>query len=397
MSGSLYRLLGIGALQSAARWLELLAFGVYIFDVTRSPLMVTTVTLCKLAPLAVFGPVVGALPAYFPRRSLYLLALALIFFSTAAAALLAWYSSLSVWLILLISLIGGVFWAFDFPVRRALIGDAARAGNLSRAMALDVIANNGTRMLGPVLGGVLLQFVGLHGALTLCAVSYLLCWYLAYHLNVGRERVADSDSSGIVSNIVEGIKVVRDNPVLQATLMVTVTYNLFCFPMLSLVPVLGRDELQLSASAIGLLASLEGAGALLGGLLLFRYGRIWWARRTYVWGLAISLLLGLVYASAEEPVIVGLMLLFVGIGSACFAAMQTTLLVLNSDSRHRSQMFGLLSLSIGAGIVGFTQIGLLATWLGTRAALSVSAISGLLCLLLLCLHWPQILATQKEH
>lgn len=396
MSPSLYRLLGIGALQSAARWLELLAFGVYVFDVTRSPLLVTTVTLCKLAPLALFGPVIGALPAIFPSRSLYMIALATAFLTSVIAAILAWQDLLTVWLIMLVSLIGGVFWAFDFPVRRALIGDAARAGNLSRAMALDVIANNGTRMLGPLLGGVLLQYVGLYGALLICAVTYLICGYLTYHLDVGRVVIANSVSTRIVSNMAEGITVVRNNPVLQATLMVTVIYNLFGFPMLSLVPVLGRDELQLSASIIGLLASMEGAGALFGGLLLYRFGRVYWARRTYVFGLAGSLLLGLVYATAAEPMVVGLMLLFVGVGSACFAAMQSTLLILNSDSHHRSQMFGLLSLSIGVGIVGFIQIGLMANWLGTRTALSISAIAGLLSLLLLCIHWPQILTTQEE-
>ena len=65
----------------------------------------------------------------------------------------------------------------------------------------------------------------------------------------------------------EGFSLISKDPVLMATLLVTVIFNLFGFPMLSLIPVLGRDELSLSASVIGILASMEGAGALLGGLL----------------------------------------------------------------------------------------------------------------------------------
>ena len=49
-------LCGIGAFQSTARWLQLLAFGIYVFDLTGSPFLVTLVTLLKLAPFAIFSP-----------------------------------------------------------------------------------------------------------------------------------------------------------------------------------------------------------------------------------------------------------------------------------------------------------------------------------------------------
>lgn len=381
-------------MQSVARWLELLAFGVYVFDLTQSPLQVTLVTLVKLAPLFLFGPLGGALPSRWPLRSLYLAGILFALLVTGVSLLLALSGSLMVWQVMIISFLGGLFWVLDFPVRRSLIGDAVPGEQLGRAMGMDTIANNGTRMLGPLLGGVLLQFGGLEGVFILSLCLYVLCFLLTLSLKLGREVVQGTTEGGFAGNMREALQVVRNNPQIFATLLVTVIYNLFGFPMLSLVPVLGRDEFQLSASIIGLLASMEGAGALLGGILFLCLGRISWYRRIYVFGLAAVLLFGLVYAGSGSVLLVAGALLFVGVGSACFAAMQTTLLILNSSAQHRSQIFGLLSVSIGAGLIGFTQIGLMASWLGTRQALAISAICGLLSLAFTCIRWPSIVALQ---
>ncbi len=388
------RLLAIGALQSIARWLELLALGVYVFDVTRSPLVVTLVTLVKLAPLALFGPLGGALTSRWRLRSLYLAGLGFMIFTTLAAVLLSLAGDVKVWQVLLISFLGGVFWVLDFPIRRSMIGDVVPANSLGQAMAFDTIANNGTRALGPVLGGVLLQYTGLPGMFLLTLLLYTLCFLLCCGFTATEKRAVADSERGLLNQMQQGFQIVSASPIILATLLVTVVYNLFAFPMLSLVPVLGRDELRLSASVIGMLASMEGMGALLGGLLFLWLGKMAWYRKIYVFGLAGFLLFGFVYAVGSSVWLIALALLVVGIGSACFAAMQTTLLILNSSARHRSQVFGLLSLSIGTGLIGFTLIGLMASELGTRPALITSAVSGLLALGWICWRWPEIMGTQ---
>ena len=263
-------LFSIGTLQSAIRWLELLAFGVYIFDLTSSAWLVTMVTLVKFAPLAIFGPHFGALPNRFAPRNLYIAGIVAMLLLNCIGLLLATFTTLSVFTVMLISFIGGLFWVLDFPVRRALIGDAVERTRLGRAMAWDTIANNGTRMLGPLLGGVLLQFVGLSGAFAIAIAIYAICLWLTLGLTSGRELTSSDDStanlnlSGIVAS---GGRLVMQQPLLLAILLVTVMYNLFAFPMLSLVAVIGRDALQLTQGQVGLLVSMEGTGAFLGSLM----------------------------------------------------------------------------------------------------------------------------------
>ena len=53
--------------------------------------------------------------------------------------------------------LNGMFWVTDFPVRRTWMGEIAGNERVATAMSLDTVTGNGTRMLGPLLGGLLLQ------------------------------------------------------------------------------------------------------------------------------------------------------------------------------------------------------------------------------------------------
>ena len=70
---------------------------------------------------------------------------------------------------ILAALLNGVFWVIDMPARRTVMGDIAGLARIGPAMTLESITNNGTRMVGPVVGGLLLQVLGLDGTFVLSA------------------------------------------------------------------------------------------------------------------------------------------------------------------------------------------------------------------------------------
>ena len=394
ISRSLLLLLGIGAFQSIARWLELLALSVYVFDRTASPFIVTLVTLVKFAPLVLFGPVMGMLAMRYARRSMYLVGLIMMILLMLLASVAASIGDLSVAAVLTISFLGGVFWVLDFPVRRTLLGDAVNIQMLGRAMSLDTIANNGTRMLGPLFGGVLLQYAGLSGAFLCSLCIYMLCFCMTWPLSLGRGNKITDKTGYWYARLTHGLRRVSNSRVLSATMLITIVYNLFGFPMLSLLPVLGRERFGLSESAVGTMVAMEGVGALVGGVLLVIVSPHKQYRRIYVLGLFVSLLLAFFYSTSSHLPLVAVLLVAVGAGSAAFASMQTTLVVLNSEPALQSSAFGVLSMSIGAGLIGFFMLGAVASVLGTQAALLLSASAGLLGLLAVCINWPEILQCQ---
>ncbi|MDP6736787.1 MAG: hypothetical protein QF732_09865, partial [Nitrospinaceae bacterium] len=66
----------VGGLTGVIRWFQLLALGVYTFETTRSPLLVSVVPLLWMLPLAICGPLIGAIADKLNRRMLLAVSLA---------------------------------------------------------------------------------------------------------------------------------------------------------------------------------------------------------------------------------------------------------------------------------------------------------------------------------
>ncbi len=382
----------VGGLTGVVRWFQLLALGVYTFETTNSPLLVSTVPLLWMLPLALFGPLIGAIADKMNRKMLFIGSLVMISLVSGSMAVLAWAGDLEFQHIAVASFLSGIFWAADMPVRRRLLGDLS-GGAVSTAMSLDAATGNATRMLGPLLGGLTLQFVGLFGVFFFSAVVYAVSLVMVAVAKVPG-RASPLGSFTLISELRAGVRYVRGDRALRRILAITIAFNVFGFPFTSMIPVLGRDHLGLDAFMVGVLSSLEGMGAFVGALLV-----AWMARpanyfQIYLWGtisyISLIFYLSILSFVAGGPyhslVVVSIVLMMTGIAGACFAAMQSTLTYLGASPEYRSRVLGVLTLCIGTGPIGFFNIGWMANIWGAPTALFVSSLEGLFVLLLLWLY-----------
>ena len=78
----------VGGFSGIARWLEMLVFGVFAFELTGSPFLVAVLVILRMMPLVVFGSLVGTLADRLPPRSLLLASLLMATLVSAALVLL---------------------------------------------------------------------------------------------------------------------------------------------------------------------------------------------------------------------------------------------------------------------------------------------------------------------
>ena len=161
----------VGGLTGIVRWLQLLVLGIYTFQITGSPLLVAVIPVMWMLPMALCGPFVGVVADRVSRKLLLVGSLALVLAVSVAMAIASSAAELGFPCIAVASVLCGVFWATDMPVRRRLLGDLAD-GDLVAAMSLDSATSNATRMAGPVLGGVVLQTFSLTGVFLLSAAVF---------------------------------------------------------------------------------------------------------------------------------------------------------------------------------------------------------------------------------
>ena len=383
------RLWLVGMVVFSVRWLEMIVVGVFVYRHTGSPFDVALMTMLRMLPMALFGAVIGAMADRVERRTALITVVLSMLVTSLCLAALAYAGRLAVWHLAVAAFCNGIAWAADNPVRRVMIGEAVGHEQMGAAMSIDVGANNASRMLGPTIGGLLLAGVGISGAFTVSVVCYAVALVAAARVR-HRNSLAPAGDGAVLARMIEGFLLVRRDPKLVATLTITVIYNVFGWPFTSMVPVIGQDRLHLGASGIGLLASMDGLGAFCGALLMAFYARPVHYARCYIGGVGVYLVMLIVFALVPSLPLAGAALLFTGVSSAAFSVMQATLIYLAAPPEMRSRLYGVLSVCIGVGPVGFLGLGLAADAIGAPAATAISGTLGLLALAATRRWWRQL-------
>ena len=385
-----WRLLIAGICLHSVRWIETIAFAIFVYQQTSAPFLVAAILLLRMLPMGLLGAFLGALTDRLDRRTGLLLMALKILVSALVLLALAWSGALQVWHLAVASFVNGIGWAADHPVRRMMIGEVVGLDRLNNGMSIEVAANQATRVAGPALAGIVLASFGLIGCFVVNAALGVVALVAAFGLKY-RNTPHHSVAGRLWSNIVDGMKAAHRDERLRGTLIVTIVSNIFGWPCTSMIPVIAQDNLHLSTSAIGILASTDGMGALLGSLVIAFAARPQHYNPLYIGGAIGTLVLMILFALAPNAGAAAAALMVGGVFGAGFTIMQATLVYLLIPPDLRGRILGLLSVCIGVGPIGFLLVGALAQAYGAKSAVIVMSIVGLIALALLRNQWLVLL------
>jgi MFS family permease len=373
-----WRLWSVGLIVTTVRWMETVVMGVVVYKQTGSALAVASVTMLRLLPMGLFGAFLGAFAERFDRRLTLAGVIGVLALTSVALAITARLGELEVWQLALASLLNGFGWLTDNPVRRVLMGESVGRERMATAMAFDVGGLNSSRMVGPTVGGLLMVGIGIDGTFVMNGVMYLAA--IALTLAVRTRLPAAPGAGAVLKRMLEGFTVVFADRRLAAAMVVTVIYNMFGWPFISMIPVIGRDQLGLGPEGIGILTSVDGVGAFFGALALAFWLTQRWHAPVYVGSVAAYQLGLIAFALSPEPLAAGLALLLTGLAGAGFATLQATIVYLAAPTEMRSRVLGVLSVCIGTGPIGFVWLGWLADQIGAPTATAITGLIGLVAL-----------------
>ncbi|MDA1279047.1 MAG: MFS transporter [Chloroflexi bacterium] len=331
----------------------------------------------------------GVLADRFDRKAIFILIFVVLATTAASLGLLASQDRIQVWHVGIGVFINGVVWTTDFSVRRPMLADSVAESQVGRAVGLDGALLISALAFGPVIGGAILQFVGIQGVYFFATTAYALGVALAISVRYQRP-VKVLHRHSFASEFRSAIGYARSRRVIIGILMVTVIVDLWATPVRSMIPVIGEDELGLSPLLVGVLVSAQGAGSLLGAATIAlrsdprRYGRV------YLYGSFLYLVPALLF-SLSDWFVVSLPLVFIGgFGLAAFSTTQSALMLMAAPPEMRSRMLGLLAVGIGIGPLGILNIGLMAHLFSASDAVLIVSIEGLIALVMAALIWPTL-------
>ncbi|MGD9889772.1 MAG: MFS transporter [Dehalococcoidia bacterium] len=376
-----------GWLWNLTRWMGVFLGSYLVTQLTGSPILVQLVGAAFFAPMFFAGALGGVISDRFDRRRTILAQLLILIPIAVGMSLIVIGGGVRVWMIYPFMLAIGLGGVIDMTSRRALVWDFVGEERVTNALALESLSMTGGNMLGSLVGGAVINFIGTGQAFMVIAVCYVGSFLFLLGVPVETRTASRPARTSILRDIFSGFRLARKDRALVSILGVTVLMNGFYFSFTPLVPVFA-ERLEVNALFTGLLASASGLGSMIGSFVIaarspHRRGLI------YVGGSLIALASLSIFAAAIWYPMAFLALVIAGVGSSGFGTMQSVLVMSTTGPEMRGRAMGLLSMAIGVLPFGMIALGLVAQQAGAPAAVLVSVAVGLSAMLLWNARWPQ--------
>lgn len=372
-----YRLLWASTLfTSAGQWFQQITVGWLVWDLTQNAFLLGSVNGFRALPLLLLAPVGGVAADRVDRKWLLQGTAIFAFLASASMAAIILSGLLQVWHLFLFTLLTGVVWAFNNPVRQSIVPSLVPKPDLMNALALQSAGFNITRILGPALAGVILFYLSASENFGLMSVAYIGVFMMVMPMVVPPARRAMGVS--IRANLVEGIKYVWTHETLRTQLFLAFVPTILAFPYMALLPIFATDVFGKAESAYGIMSSAVGAGAVLGTLTLATLSNV--ERRGLLLMSAILLLgVSLIAFSQSQSFELSLLLLaLIGAAQMVYLTTNQTILQMVVPDELRGRVMGIYMLSQGMMPLGGVLGGGLAEALGAPTAILL--LGALVCL-----------------
>lgn len=289
-------------------------------------------------------------------------------------------TGLQFWQLLLLVFLSALLDGPGDTARRALLPELAEAASLplEKANAVQQAIQRAGMLVGPAMAGFLIVWLGSSNVLWIDAATFAVSAGLfALAIPSGQPRV--KPESGYISLLKEGWQFVRRDRLIMALCVTIAITNFLDTPFFAVVLPVYAEQVYSQATALGLLISSMGAGALLGSLL---YGLfIFRAPRRMIFVVAF-ILVGLPFwaLSLTPPFYLALAALFCGgLAAGQLNPLIMTLVQERTPAALRGRVFGIITaLGLIAAPLGMVVAGFLTEWLGVIVVLLIIALIYLL-------------------
>ncbi len=372
-----FALLWYGSIgQSIGLGMQQIALGYFVWNRTESEFWVGAVAFMNFAPFFLFSPFAGVFGDRFDRRNLLFVAQALSGLSVLALAVLITGGLVEMWHVLVVALLAATGQALTVPTRLAYVNDLVEPQFLMNAVALNSLAQNGMRIVGPMLAGVLIALIEVGSTMYLNAAGYLL-GLIPLAMMQARPRPPAANRAPL-REIADGIGFMLRTPIIFFVINVGNLFALFGMPYLSMLPVFAEDVLDVGSFGYGVLSSASGVGAVLGGIFLARMGDTPHKVRLFN-GCYLVFVASLVVFSLSPWMWLSLAVMFViGISSMSCISIGVVILQQNTPRELQARVMSLWTWGIALAFLGALPVGALSEIYGAPRVMAGTAALGIL-------------------
>jgi MFS family permease len=345
-----YRLLWFSQVPSfAGMQMQQVARGLLAYQLTGSYTAVGVVMMSWGIPQLLLSLVGGAVADRVNKRNLVLMVQTGTGLLSLATGVLVAMDVITIQILFLTGLIQGTFIAFNWPTRQALMAELVPQEEIGNAVALNNMAMNATRIVGPAVAGGLIAVWGVEAAYFVQSFLYLFVLYFLFRLPSSTSHIQAKATQGSIGReMAAGVRYIFGSRSLRLLMLMAFVPTILGMPYMTLLPGFAVDELDQGPGAYGFMFTVTGIGAVVGSFgiaFLSSYPRKWLLQAITGLGWGGSLLLlslgatQLGYGGALAA------LLVLGLFSTTYQTLNNTLLMTESRPEYYGRVMSVYMLT----------------------------------------------------
>jgi MFS family permease len=265
-----FRLFWSGNLASnVGTWMQNVAQGWLVLKLSNgnSAFYLGLVGFAASAPMLVFSLLGGVVADRLNRRALLMATQTAMMVFAFVLAALTWTHTVTIFAVVLLAFANGLAMSLNSPAYQAMQTELVTGEDVTNAIALNAAQYNMSRIVGPMLGGFCIAWLGIAGNFFVNGLSFLAVLLALMAIRYPEGAATDGDGN-VWRDLAAGFRYVNDDPTMRALLTLVAMASICGIPYLVFVPLFARDILHLGERGFGLLMACSGVGALLGAAMM---------------------------------------------------------------------------------------------------------------------------------
>lgn len=369
-----YRLYFIGQLLSlVGTWIQIVAFGWLVFQLTKSAFMVGLVSSLGGLPVLIFGLFGGVIVDRFAKRKILIFTQISSMILAFILGLLTISGVITVLQIIILAFALGLISAIDIPARHAFVIEMVGKKDMASAIALNAGVFSGARVIGPAMAGAIIAAMGEGVGFVLNGFSYIP--FIIVLFLIFAKSAVPSFNLHPFKAIKHGIAYSFSQPSIKMLLVFVGVASIFGWSYSTILPVVAEKIFHAGASGFGYLHASGGLGAVLAAILVSAYTKKVNPAVFIFGGSFLSAISLFLFTLTSNIQLAFVFLFLVGFGLTMkFATINSTIQHM-VDNRLRGRVMSIYTLMfLGMSPIGSFQIGFFAEHFGSPFAIRLGAI-----------------------
>jgi MFS family permease len=371
-------------------WIQIVAQSWLVFQLTNSAFLLGLVGFLGTIPLFLLSLFGGVVADRMDKRAILIFTQSAFMVLAFILAILTQARLITPLQIMLIAVLNGVVMAFDMPSRQAVVVDLVGKKYLLNAIALNSIAFNSSRIIGPALAGILVAVIGMSGCFYINGISFLAAIIALLLIRINSYS-KNGKNNAVLKDLKDGLEFIKNNRIILVLVSMVGIVSLFGISYTILMPIFADTVLKVGAKGLGVLMSSMGLGALIAALILARLGDFKFKGRLLIFS-SVLFSFSLILFSVSKIYLLSLVaLIFVGGSSVLAMVLINTILQTIVEDEYRGRVMSVFMLTF-AGFMPFGNLiaGVLAQAWGVSLTVMIGGIICAIFFIVINILYPRI-------